>query len=124
MKNGSGMPVIGIRFTVIPTFSNMWVKNSPEDAEHHQAAEGIGRPPGDPEQGEEEHEEEGERDEDPDEAQLLPDDREDEVGVLLRQERQPLLGPCGVSGPEPPAGADGHLRLDRLVAGPADRPPD
>ncbi len=28
-KNGSGMPVMGRRFTVIPTFSTMWVNSMP-----------------------------------------------------------------------------------------------
>ena len=48
-----------------------------------------------------------------DEAELLADDREDEVGVGIRQEEELLPAP-----PEPVAepspGADGDQRLDRL----------
>ena len=60
-------------------------------------------------QDQEEHQEEAERHDHADEAELLADDREDEIGVLLRQEGQPLLGALGVAVAEPAARADRHL---------------
>ena len=52
----------------------------------------------------------------PTKPEFLPHHREDEIGVPLRQEGQPLLGPLQVVGAEQPARADGHLGLDGLVA--------
>ncbi len=34
-KNGSGMPVMGSRLTVIPTFSTMWVNSIPATPKTH-----------------------------------------------------------------------------------------
>ena len=48
---------------------------------------------GDADHAQEEQQEQRERDRHADEAELLADHREDEVGVLLREEREPLLRP-------------------------------
>ena len=117
------MPVIGIRFTVIPTFSKTWVKNSPRMPNGDEAAEGVGGPPRDAEQRQEQREEQAQGHEDTHEPQLLTDDGEDEVGVLLRQEGEPLLGALGIPGPEPAARADGDPSTGwRGTRRPAGRP--
>src|ERR1043166_6052158 len=92
-------------------------EEEPQQPEDHQAGERVARPARDAEHHQEEPEEERQRADDADEAELLSHHREDEVGVLLRKEREPLLGPVEEAVPEPAARADRHLRLDRLVAG-------
>ena len=61
-------------------------------------------------------EEEREREQHADEAELLADDGEDEVGVLRRQEREALLRALREALAEQPPGADRDLRLDHVVA--------
>ena len=54
---------------------------------------------------------------DPDEAELLPYDRKHEIGVLLRQKGEALLGALGVAGTEPAARADRDPALNGMIAG-------
>ena len=87
--NGSGMPVIGMMPIVMPMFSNTWNANSATNADADQRAEEVGRvvsgcSPDAPHQ----QREQAEQQRAADEAELLADRGEDEVGVLLGHERQ------------------------------------
>ena len=64
----------------------------------------------------EEQREQRDADRDADEAQFLAHNREDEVGVLRGQERQPLLRPHREALAEPATGPDRDLRLDHVIA--------
>ncbi len=88
----------------------------PQYPEHHQAAERVGRPARYPHEDKEQRQEEQQCQQHADEAEFLSHDREDEVGVLFRQECEPLLGAIGVAGPEPPSRADGGLGLDEVIS--------
>ena len=88
------MPVIGIRLTVIPTFSKTWVNEQPRTPKTTRLAKGSVARRAIRSSDQEERQEEQQGHQHPDETQLLSDHGKDEVGVLLRQERQPLLGPC------------------------------
>jgi hypothetical protein len=86
-------------------------------AEGHQPAEGVGAPARHSDQDHQEGEEERQGHDDPDEPQLLSDHGEDEVRGLGWQEGEPLLRAHGEPLPQPPATADGDLRLDDVPAG-------
>src|SRR5690606_25584219 len=85
-----------------------------EDTEDDDPCKGVAHPLGDPCQAPEhetEHQQDAER---PDEAELLSAHAEDEVRVLLRQEREPLLRPEREPLAEEPAAPDRDPRLDHV----------
>ena len=87
-----------------------------EQPERHQAAERIVRALRDADHAQEQKQEQRERDQYADEAELLADDREDEVRVLLGKKREPLLRAVQIAAPEPTARPDRDDRLDHVVA--------
>ena len=89
--NGSGMPVIGMMPIVMPMFSNIWNANIASTPTATQRAEEVGRQQRDAPEAP--HEQPVERDQRraADEAELLADHREDEVGVLLGHVRDVRL---------------------------------
>ena len=90
--NGSGIPVIGMMPMVMPAFSKIWNTNSAMMPSAQQGAEVVagelGRSPHAP------HDDGQQRQQrrSPEEAELLADRGEDEVGVLLRNVAEPGLG--------------------------------
>ena len=91
------MPVIGIRFNVMPTFSRTCVNqlasnpNATRLLNESLARSEIAN------DAQEEEQKERQRDRHADEAELFADYSEDEVGVLLRKKREALLRTMQVS---------------------------
>ena len=115
LTNGSGMPLVGIRPSTTLMFTNactaiIVVRPSARNAPNASGARSAMRSP--------RHvitqkqTSDGGR---ADQAELLGDDRVDEVGVRLRQVEQ-LLHAVHQPAPEHAAGADGDQRLDDLEA--------
>ena len=116
-KKGSGMPVIGIRLTVIPTFSKTCVKNRARMPNTTRLAKGSVARRAIRQHDQEQREEEPQRHQHAEEPEFLPHHGEDEVGVLRREEGEPLLRALREPVAEPAAGADRHPGLDRVVPG-------
>src|SRR5439155_21408130 len=92
------------------------------DPQRQIPAEGVGRPQADPQPAPDEHDEEPDDRGSADEAQLLAYDREDEVGVRLRQVEE-LLPRAPDALAHEPAVAERQPRLDDLEpAAPRIRP--
>src|SRR5439155_289768 len=88
------------------------------DPERQVAAEGIGRPQSDPEPAPDQNDEEGDDGRGADEAQLLADDREDEIRVRFREVEELLAGRADALAEDPPV-AEREPGLDDLKAAPA-----
>ncbi len=107
---------MGINPTVMPMFTMMCVNQPAVNPKATSEANGVARPRRDAHRAQQQHAEQSQRDRDAEEPQLLPDHGEDEVGVLLRQECEPLLRAEREALPEEAARPDGHLRLEHVVA--------
>src|SRR5437667_2522739 len=88
------------------------------DPERQVAAEGIGRPQSDPEPAPDQNDEEGDDGRGADEAQLLADDREDEIRGRFREVEELLAGRADALAEDPPV-AEREPGLDDLKAAPA-----
>ena len=88
----------------------------PGDAHREEVAEAVASVPGDVERARHEREVEREQEQAAEEPVLLRPHREDEVGVLLGEERQVGLRPLPPALPEPLPRADRDHRLRRVVA--------
>src|SRR5690606_20138855 len=91
----------------------------PENTEDDDTAKGVPQPLGDPRQPPEDQAEHQQHAHRADEAEFLADHAEDEVRVLLGQERQPLLRAEREALAEQPAAPDRDARLDEVPAGAA-----
>ena len=117
--NGSVTPVSGRTLRLPAAMMNAWIPMTSDRPDGEQRPEVVGRRGADPQAALDDHEEQAEDGQDPDDAQLLAERREREVGVDLR-DRQPPAD-LGQARPEPdaeqPAAGEGVERLDDLVAG-------
>ena len=113
--NGSGIPVTGSTPTTAPMLISVSAADPGHEPEREQRAEAVGRLRGRPDPEPHEAAEEDEHQSGPDDAELLADDREDEVGVRVGQEA-PLCLPAAEPGAEEVARPEPDQRLDDLVA--------
>src|SRR5690606_5424354 len=91
-----------------------------EDTKDDDPCKGVWRPLRDPRDPPEDYaEDQQDRERPEEEAEFFPDYAEDEVRVLLRQERQPLLRAQGEALAEKPAAPDRDPGLDHVPAGAA-----
>ena len=114
--NGSGSPVTGMMPRVIPMFSKAWKANqatTPVATSRPNRSDGAERRSAGPP---EHHPEQQEISRGADEAELLPRDREDEVGLLLGDEAALGLRAVEQALAGQPAGADRDARLLGVVA--------
>ena len=91
--NGSGTPVTGRMPITAPMLMNAWTDDPGGDARGEQRAEAVGRPQRGPHAEHREGDEQADDEQRADQAELLTDDGEDEVGVGVGQEAP--LGPAG-----------------------------
>ena len=86
------------------------------ETERDERAERIVRPARDLRDPQKQNEEEGQRDSHPEESHLFADHGENEIGMLLRKERETLLCAQRESLAEHSTRTDGNLRLDDVIA--------
>ena len=91
--NGSGTPVIGRRPMTAPMLTNAWTTNQAVMPDGQQHAEAVGGAQGGADAEDAERDEQADDHDGADQAELLADDGEDEVGVGVGQEAP--LGPAG-----------------------------
>ena len=114
--NGSGMPVTGSRAVTTIMLMQAWATSQVVMPGGQQAGEGIGRVDRDAVALVGDHDEEGEHGQRADQAPLLADDGEDEVG--RRGGQVEVLLPAGAeAGAGDPAQGQRHQRLHGVVAG-------
>src|SRR5262249_53569536 len=97
-------------------------EEDPREGEDQEDSPAVPRGPRERQTSQNERREEPEHGDDPEEPPLLSDHREDEVGVLDRQEAQLALRPRPETLPRKSSGPHGDLGLGDLVAGLQDVP--
>ncbi len=115
VTNGSGMPVMGMTPRTMPTLTISWKSSIAGEAARERQPEGSLGAPAHDEDAPDEQREERQHDHAAQEAQLLADAREHEVGGLHGQVSGPSM-PLVRPRPKQAAGAHRDLRLLQLEA--------
>ena len=120
VTNGSGMPVIGMTPITMPAFTTSWNRIIDANPAANSVPNGIAGTPAGHQHPPQQQREQHEQHQAADEAELLGEHREHEVGGLHGEEIALCLGAVRQATPEQPARADRDLRLIELVAGTRD----
>ena len=118
MTNGSGIPVTGAIPIVMPTLTKIWKRKRDHDPTGDDRTERVARDRDHAQAAPDDQQVEAEQERRAEEAALLGERREDEVGVVLGQVVEPRLRRTLDAAPVEAARADGRDRLRLVVGGP------
>ena len=114
--NGSGMPVTGISPTTTAMLMNAWMQIQAGDPRRQQRAERVGRPERRPDAQVAEGEEQHDHEPGAQQAELLADDREDEVVRRVGQEQAAGEAALAEARPDEAAEREREVALDAVEA--------